>query len=139
MRTANRLVVFLLAATLTTQCAGVRAMQAGPVPGDRARAAGAAATLAAAERIPAGSRVKITLEDGERLTAVLLGVQGRTVIVRERTRIPEPPIHLEAERIAWIELDKPRMGAGKMIAIGAAVGAGATLAFLAMLAAAMAD
>jgi len=137
--TTKHLLAILLSAALTAQCAGVRAMQSGPAAGPQPDAAGSAAMLAAAARMPAGSRVKVTLEDGARLSAVLLGVEGQTVVVRERTRLPEPPIRLDAGRIAWIELDKGRMSAGKMIAIGAAVGAGATLAFLAMLAAAMAD
>lgn len=133
------LVALVLCAALETQCAGVRAVQGGPAlqtsPSDHA----AAGTLATAERIPVGSRVKMTLDDGRRLKAVLLGIEGEEVIVRERTRIPEPPLRLAAGRIAWLELDTPQTSVGKIIAIGAAIGTGVTLAFLAILAASLDD
>ncbi len=135
---SRSLVALIVCAALTTQCAGVRAAQRQPAP-QTAPGTSATGVLAAAERIPVGSRVRVTLDGGRRMTAVLLGVDGDEVVVRERTRIPEPPLRLAADRISWIEVDAGRMGFGKMIAIGAAIGAGVTLALLAVLAASIDD
>lgn len=137
--TRKNVVALVLCASLSAHCSGIRAAQGGaPLrtqPADRS----ATSVLATAERIPVGSRVKMTLNDGRRFTAVLLGVEGTDVLVRERTRIPEAPLRLPANRIAWLELDTARTGVGKMIAIGAAIGAGVTLGFLAILAASLDD
>lgn len=135
---SRSLVALVVSAALSAQCAGVRAVQRQPVP-HTGPATSETGVLAAAERIPVGSRVKLTLNDGRRMTAVLLGVEGNDVVVRERTRIPEPPVRVAASQIGWIELDSPKMSIGKVIAIGAAIGAGVTLAFLAILAASIDD
>ncbi len=137
--TRKNVVALVLCASLSAHCSGIRAAQGGaPLqtqPADRS----ATSVLATAERIPVGSRVKLTLDDGRRFNAVLLGVEGTDVLVRERTRIPEAPLRLPANRIAWLELDTARTGVGKMIAIGAAIGTGVTLGFLAILAATLDD
>jgi hypothetical protein len=100
----------------------------------------ATAMRAVAAKIPPGSRVSLALADGRRLKAVLLAVDGDdTLIVQRRTRLPEPPLRVHASDVTSLELDVPHTSVGKMIAIGAGIGAGVTLAFLAMLAAALDD
>ena len=135
MKSTSRFLAFVLCAAMTAQCGGVHA----GLPRAAPSAANTSAILAAAERMPAGSRVNLTLDDGRRLKAVLLAVEGRELLVRERTRLPEPPLRVDAGRVVFLELDSPRTGVGKMIAIGAAIGAGVTLAFLAILAASLSD
>lgn len=135
----KRVTAFVLCVALQAQCAGIRAAQSGPARQPAPRDPSATAMLAAAQHIPIGSRVKITLTDGHALKAVLLAVEGEEIVVRERTRIPEPPVRVAADRIAAIELDSPHIGVGKMVAIGAAIGTGVTLAFLAILAASLDD
>jgi hypothetical protein len=95
--------------------------------------------LAAAGKIPPGSRVSLALADGRRFKGVLLAVEERTVVVQQRTRLPEPPLRLDPAEVMYLELDVPRAVSGKMIAIGVAIGSGVTLAILAFLAAAISD
>lgn len=97
------------------------------------------AMLAAAEKVPPGSRVRVELNDGERFKAVMLAVEGGQIILQKRTRLPEPPLRLDPSQLSYMELEGPRDGWSKMIAIGAAIGTGATLAFLAILAASLGD
>jgi hypothetical protein len=91
------------------------------------------------ERIPVGSRVRVTLDDGTRMRGTLMLVQDGVLVLRERKRHPEPPRQIPLERIADLELQKNGGGIGKAIAIGASVGAGAALAVIAILAAAFTD
>jgi hypothetical protein len=135
MSSARKLVALLCSVVLTAQCAAATrtAVRNSQSP-DAARA-----MLAAAERIPAGSRVTMELMDGTRFKGVVLAVDDGRVIVQKRTRIPEPALRLEPIEIAYLELDVPREGVGKMLAIGAAIGTGVTLAFLAILAASLGD
>lgn len=134
MTTIRKILSLLLVAAFTTQCAAkARPAQTVSSP-DAARA-----MLTAAEKIPAGARVSVELMDGRRFKAVILAVEGDAVVVQQRTRLPEPPLRLDPGQIAYLELDSSREGLGKMLAIGAAIGTGVTLAFLAILAAALGD
>lgn len=135
MLAARKTIALFLATLFTAQCASTtaRPVQTAASP-DAARA-----MLAAAGKIPAGSRVTMELMDGKRFKAVLLTVQDGQVIVQKRTRLPEPALRLDPAQVAYLELDGPREGMGKMLAIGAAIGTGVTFAFLAILAAALGD
>jgi hypothetical protein len=135
--TAKKVIALMVSALLSSECAGVRAMQAGPRVQDVTRVE-PALVLATAERIPAGARVRVTLSDGRQLKAVIVGVDAQDVVVRERTRIPEPPIRIPADRITSIELDHG-MGFGKALAIGVAIGVGITFSVLAILFASLED
>lgn len=129
----KKLLAVALSTMLSAQCASAGSMPVQTLPA----AERAPAMLAAAEKIPIGSRVSLGLADGRRFKGVLLAVDEAHVVVQQRTRLPEPPLRLDPQSVVYLELDAPRAGLGKMIAIGAAIGAGVTLAFLAMLAAAM--
>ncbi|MGE5815219.1 MAG: hypothetical protein ACM36C_12080 [Acidobacteriota bacterium] len=135
MLATRKPIALFLATLFTAQCASTTA---GPVQ-TAASSDAARAMLAAAGKIPAGSRVTMELMDGKRFKAVLLAVQDGQVVVQKRTRLPEPALRLDPAQVAYLELDGPREGMGKMLAIGAAIGTGVTLAFLAILAAALGD
>lgn len=135
MRAIRKLTVVVSIAVLTAQCAaaaGGRMATASPAETGRAM-------LAAAEKVPAGSRVRVELNDGNRFKAVMLAVEGEQIILQKRTRLPEPPLRLDPSQISYMELEGPRDGWSKMVAIGAAIGTGVTLAFLAILAASLGD
>lgn len=129
----EKLLAVALSTMLTAQCASVGSMPVQTLPA----AERGPAMLAAAAKIPVGSRVSLGLADGRRFKGVLLAVDEGDLVVQQRTRLPEPPLRLDPQSVMYLELDAPRAGLGKMVAIGAAIGAGVTLAFLAMLAAAM--
>jgi hypothetical protein len=76
--------------------------------------------------LPVGSRVKVALHRGARLDAVLVAADDAGVIVKPRTRIPEPERGIPMSEIASIELHASEgMGVGKAILIGVAAGGGA--------------
>ena len=89
-------------------------------------------------RLPVGTNIRLKLDDGATFTGTLMGVEDGAIIVKRRTRLPEPPIRLTPNRI--VDADVPRgSGMGKVIATGSAVGAGATLGVLLLLAAILGD
>ncbi|HEX2444209.1 MAG TPA: hypothetical protein VHJ77_09725 [Vicinamibacterales bacterium] len=77
--------------------------------------------------LPAGAKIKVTMVDGETLQATLMALQEDAIIVRPRTRIPEPAQTIPLQRIASVEVQQPNGGLGRAIAIGAGVGAGAAI------------
>ena len=87
-----------------------------------------------AQQIEVGSRLKIHLDDGQRIVATLIQTGPDSLVVQPSTRVPVPVQRLTYDRIASIELDKSRgIGAGKAVAIGVASGVGAFLGTLLIL------
>jgi hypothetical protein len=82
-----------------------------------------------------GARIAVTTTDGKTMKGTLMIVQDDAIVVRPRTRVPEPAQTIPMAQIATIETEREG-GMGRAIAIGAAVGAGAALGvFLALIAA----
>lgn len=87
----------------------------------------------AASAIPLGSRVKLQLQSGRRLTATLLAVEADAIIVKRNARLPEPAITIPLSELARLERDqKPGFTLAKAIGIGLAAGVGAILTMLAI-------
>jgi hypothetical protein len=84
--------------------------------------------------LPIGSRVKVTIMNGDRIRGTLMQVTGDAIVVQENTRVPEAPRQLAIATLRAVEPDTGG-GAGRAIAIGAAVGAGAALGVLMLIAA----
>lgn len=136
----KQLIALTLCASLVSGCAGGAALsrQAG------VRTAPAADTREAiadfARTLPAGSRVSVTLDSGQRIRGTLMKATAREIVVQPRTRVPEPPLEIPLDQVRAVEPEQPNSGGiGRAIAIGAAVGAGATLAVLMIFAALYAD
>ena len=89
-------------------------------------------------RLPVGTSIKLKLDDGATVTGTLMRVEDDAIIVKRRTRLPEPPIRLTLNRIVDADVQRGS-GMGKVIAIGAAVGAGAAFGVLLLLAAVLGD
>jgi hypothetical protein len=85
-----------------------------------------------------GTSIRLKLDDGAKLTGTLMAVEDVAIIIKRRTRLPEPPIRLTLNRIVDADVQRSS-GMGKAIAIGAGVGAGATLGVLLLLAAMLGD
>ncbi len=81
-----------------------------------------------------GTSVKLTLMSGTKVNGMLVSVDDEQVTVRRRTRIPEPLTRVPLAEIADADI-APERSAGKTIAAAAAVGAGAALGVLFLLAA----
>ena len=92
------------------------------------------ATLAEyAQRIPAGSRVRVERTTGGALRGTLLKAGSDSITVQLNTRIPEPPIEVPFGTITRLTLEK-NGSVGKNIAIGVASGIGAFFGIVGLLA-----
>jgi hypothetical protein len=138
--TMRQIIALALCAALTSGCAGGAALnrQAGVRTGPSQAAHDAIVSFV--QGLPAGSRLRVTLDGGQRIRGTLMKAGDTALVVQPRTRVPEPPIEIPFDTIKAVELEGSNgAGLGRSIAIGAAAGAGATLAVLMILAAIYAD
>ena len=81
-----------------------------------------------AAAIPLGSRVKVQISGGRRMTATLMAISDDAVIVQRASRVPEPAVTIPFRDIARLERDaKGGFSVGKAIGVGLAAGVGAIL------------
>ena len=81
-----------------------------------------------ASSIPLGSRVKVQTNRDRRFTGTLMSVTDDAVVIKKRTRLPEPAVVVPFNEVASLELQTEEgMSAGKVVGIGLAAGAGAIL------------
>ncbi|MGH8519012.1 MAG: hypothetical protein ACREUE_16305 [Panacagrimonas sp.] len=77
-----------------------------------------------AEKLDAGARIKVRLQDGRRVSATLVQAGEEALLIQPRTRVPVPVQPVPYDTIASIEREAPgSMSPAKAAAIG--VGAGA--------------
>lgn len=89
-----------------------------------------------AAAIPLGARVKAHTREGVRVDGTLLGVTDDAVIIKARTRLPEPAVAIAFADLARLDLHTGGgMSPGKVAGLGLAVGAGAILTLVAFFAA----
>jgi hypothetical protein len=89
-----------------------------------------------AAAIPLGSRVKVHTSNGKRLNGTLMSVSDDAVIIKKRTRLPEPAVTVAFTELSSLELQTGEgMSAGKVVGIGLAAGAGAIITLFAFFAA----
>jgi hypothetical protein len=86
------------------------------------------------KRLPIGSRVRVALTEGRRIKGILMQADDTGIVVQPRTRVPEAPIQIAADRILAVELET-NGGVGKAIGVGIASGVGGALAFFLIMAA----
>ena len=81
-----------------------------------------------ADAIPLGSKVKVQLADGKRVSGTLMRVDGTEILVKRHTRRPEPAIAIAFDDVSRLERDHGNGASlGKAIGIGLATGAGVIL------------
>jgi hypothetical protein len=81
-----------------------------------------------ASAIPLGSRVKVQMLDGKRISGTLVSVDNTSLQVKRNARRPEAASVIAFDRISNIEKDNGGgMSWGKAVGIGLGVGAGAIL------------
>jgi hypothetical protein len=88
------------------------------------------------ERLPIGSALKVEETSGTTSTVILMAVDGQGMVVKPKTRIPEPARTIAFDRIVRVELAGQGHGFAKGFGIGAAVGAGSVFLWLLLLIAA---
>jgi hypothetical protein len=91
-----------------------------------------------AERLAPGSAVSVRTKDGERFTATLVDVTADAVLVKPRTRLPEPIRAIPFASLDMLEPKTDGMSVGRAVAIGAGAGAASFGALLLIIAAALA-
>ncbi|HSC28586.1 MAG TPA: hypothetical protein VLD67_15015, partial [Vicinamibacterales bacterium] len=73
--------------------------------------------------LPAGTRLRAILYDGQVVRGTVMKVTGTELVLQKRTRVPEPPVAVPIDRIRSAE-PETNMSTGRVVAIGVAVGAG---------------
>jgi len=87
-----------------------------------------------AQKVDVGTRLRVRLDDGQRVVATLIEANADGLLVQPRTRVPVPVQRIAYDRIASLERDDARgIGAGKAVVIGVASGVGAFLGTLLIL------
>src|SRR5688572_6158561 len=87
-----------------------------------------------AQKIDVGTRLRVRLDDGQRVVATLIEANEDGLLVQPRTRVPVPVQRIAYDRIASLERDDARgVGAARAVAIGVASGVGAFLGTLLIL------
>jgi hypothetical protein len=138
------LALLLCTALVTTGCAsaaGPRMAQATPpahTPTVAAPTGSAAALADYVQQLPAGSRVRVERTGGSSVRGTLMKATRETMVVQKNTRVPEAPIDIPLSEVTRVTLDGGS-SIGKNIAIGVAVGVGATFGVLFLLFATLGD
>jgi hypothetical protein len=91
-----------------------------------ARQTEAAAWREVAQAIPLGTRVKVQMTDGQRISGTLMRVDGEAIMLKRNTRRPEPARAVAFADMSKLERDKGGNGTNiaKAVGVGLAVGAG---------------
>lgn len=76
-----------------------------------------------AAALPIGATVRVRVVTGERLRAVLMQVDGNAIVIRPKTRIPEPTRQVPFEQLDTLELEGAggARGTAVLIGVGSAV------------------
>jgi hypothetical protein len=86
-----------------------------------------------AETLPPGSTVTVVFTTGVRLTGTLVDVEPTSIIVRPKTRVPEPQRAIAFADVAALKPAASGLTTLQAMAIGAAIGAGAVISVLLIL------
>src|SRR5688572_14043464 len=85
----------------------------------------ASALRSMAGGIPLGSRVKLQVREGRRMTATLMQVTDDAIVVQRVSRVPEAPVTVRFAELAVLQREeKGGFSVGKVLGMGLAAGAG---------------
>jgi hypothetical protein len=133
-RPSVRFVALALALSLSTACGSTTRVA---TPAARLSAAGSQDSPALvrnfAAHLPIGTSVSIGLVNGTQLSGTLMEVQEAAVVVKRRTRIPEPARTVAYADIVTIEPQSSGGNTVKAVVLGAAAGAAAVFGVLLIL------
>jgi hypothetical protein len=134
--------IVLCGALVSTGCASAGGPRyvAVPVAANSEQAALDRAVLSEyAQRIPAGSKVRVERLNGGALRGTLLKSGPNSLTVQLNTRIPEPPVDVPYDSITRLTLEGSGSSVAKNIAIGVASGVGSFFGIFLLLAAIYGD
>lgn len=92
-----------------------------------------------AKSLPPGSRVRVSIAGSRTVRGTLLKTTDTVIVIQPRGRVPEPLVEVPFSGLLSLEQEQPGGGTVRAVAIGAAVGAGAALGVIMILAALLSD
>jgi hypothetical protein len=108
-------------------CASIRPSQRSGVPVQTVPASADPSMMAEyVRKLPTGSRVRVDTAQGRTLHATLMAAAEDRITIQRHTRLPVPPENIPMTDIARVTVEQPSSG-NKFMAIGAAIGAGAAV------------
>jgi hypothetical protein len=120
------LVLLLCVTIVLPGCSSARLMRARTVPAQPAVQSESEALREFVRSIQAGSRIRLETVQGRTLRGTLVQATENEVFVQPNTRLPVPVEKVRIADIARVTLDSPSSNS-KLVAIGAAIGAGAAV------------
>jgi hypothetical protein len=85
------------------------------------------------QKLPAGARVRVETSAGRTLRGTLLKATADEIVVQRNTRIPVGPETLSVSQVVRVTVEQSS-SSGKLVATGAAIGAGAAIGVVWMIA-----
>ena len=120
-------VALLLCALLALPaCASARLTRAHGAPTQSSAPAATTTMTEYVQKLPAGSRIRLETVQGRTLRGTLMKVTEGEVVVQRNTRVPIPPEAIAMSEVVRVTLEGQSSG-GKLMAVGAAIGAGAAI------------
>lgn len=111
-------------------CASARVSRTPVVPLQTAASPGDPAVMAEyVQKLPAGSRLRVDTTAGRTLRGTLIKANEDELVVQRNTRVPVPPESLAMKDVARVVVESGSSN-GKLMAVGAAIGAGAAVGIL---------
>ena len=78
------------------------------------------------QKLPAGSRVRVDTMSGRTVRGTLIKASDDELVVQRNTRLPLPPEALPMTDVSRVVVE-PASSNGRLMAVGAAIGAGAAI------------
>jgi hypothetical protein len=131
-RLATGVVIVSLAACARPPATPPSTLQ--PIPPAPSQATGGVERLRAyAETLPPGSTVTVVFRTGGRLTGTLVDVEPTSIIVKPKTRVPEPQRAIAFADVTTLRPAASGLTTVQAMAVGAAIGVGAVISVLLIL------
>ena len=115
-------------------CAPARYSRAGRAPA-QITASNDPVTLAEyVQKLPPGSRIRVDTTAGRTVRGTLIKASADELVIQRNTRVAVPPEAIPTAQLARVVVEPAASSNGKSMAIGAAIGAGAAVAVVWMIA-----
>jgi hypothetical protein len=135
----SAIAIVLCTAVATAGCAATGARGVAVAPGTDRQSTNPDVLAEYVQRLPAGSAIRIHRVSGGTLRGTLMKATEQMMVVQPRTRVPEPPVEIAYKDVVSVTPEQQGNNIGKVIGIGIAVGAGAWLGVMLILAALYGD
>jgi hypothetical protein len=123
----TRMLSLILCVALTVPgCASARGASNATMSRPPQTPADPAAMAAYVRKLPVGSRVRVDTAAGRTVHGTLIDATDERIVVQRNTRIPVPPDAIPVHDLSRVTPEAPSSN-GKLMVVGAAIGAGAAI------------